>query len=77
LTSGASADATFTLDVSLLALGDQITFINESDYRLKIVVSNTSTMTLNSAYTDLFIWKGESATLGGDTSTNARILARP
>lgn len=76
LTSSATADSTFTLDVSLLtALDSVMQIINESSYILKIVVSNTGTMTINTQYIDYYLSPGENITLGGDTSTNCRILA--
>jgi len=75
--SGLSADVDCTLDVSLLSLGDQIGVINEdATYRVRVVVSNTSTMTIGSTRTDLMLWQGGTLLLGGDTSTNNRILAR-
>lgn len=78
LGSATAADRKFTLDVSLFSTTDEfITFVNESDYRLQIEVSNTSTMTLSSIHTSIYLWKGESCTISGDTSTNARITARP
>ncbi len=76
--SSLSANVDCTLDVSLLSLGDQLGIINESaTYSVRIVVSNTSTMTIASYGTDRYLWIGESILLGGDTSTNCRILARP
>ena len=73
-----SANVDCTLDVSLLALGDQLAVINEDDtYRVRVVVSNTGTMTIGSVGIDLYLWQGETVLLGGDTSTNCRILARP
>lgn len=76
--SGLSADVDCTLDVSLLSLGDILGVINEdSTYSVRVVVSNTSTMTLGSTKTDQYLWQGETVLFGGDTSTNARFLARP
>lgn len=77
LTSGASADSTFTVDVSLLtALDSVILFVNESADILRVVVSNTGTMTLNTVHIDQYLSPGETMTISGDTSTNARIIAR-
>lgn len=75
LTSAATADVKFTLDVSLLtALNSVLVFVNESSYRLQVEVSNTSTMTIQGTYTDKMIWKGDPClTLSGDTSTNCRM----
>jgi hypothetical protein len=76
--SGLSADVDCTLDVSLLSLGDQLGVINEdATYKVTLVVSNTSTMTIGSTRTDVYLWEGNTILVGGDTSTNARILARP
>lgn len=76
--SGLSANVDCTLDVSLLSLGDILGVINEdSTYSVRVVVSNTSTMTLGSTKTDQYLWQGETVLFGGDTSTNARFLARP
>ena len=77
LTSAASADSKFTLDVSLFAdSGEAISFCNESAYKLTIEVSNTGTMTFNNNVTDLVIWKGDPClTVGGDTATNANVIA--
>lgn len=68
----------FTFDVSLLAdFSEQISFKNASDFSLRIVVSNTGTMTLGNGFIDLYLSKGEIVTFEGDTATNADILARP
>ena len=68
----------FTLDVSLLAdFSEQMSFKNDSDSSLRIVVSNTGTMTIGNTYPDLYLQKGEIVTLAGDTATNADIVARP
>jgi len=75
--SGLSANVDCTLDVSLLSLGDILGVVNEdSTYSVRVVVSNTSTMTLRSIKTDEYLWQGETLLLGGDTSTNARFLSR-
>jgi hypothetical protein len=77
LGSGATTDVTFTLDVSLLANNeDFITFFNnDPDFRLEIVVSNTSTMNIGSR-TNLYLWHGQSVTLTRFNSTRAVIQAR-
>jgi hypothetical protein len=77
LGSATVADRTFTLDVSLLAdFSETISFENESDYRLRIVVSNTGTMTINGTMIDIMLWKGEGIlTLSGKTATNCSTQA--
>mgnify|MGYP005819655225 FL=1 len=77
LTSGASADSTFTLDVSLFSdASEAIQFKNESAYLLKIEVSNTGTMTFNDNVTEIVISKGDGIlVICGDTSTNADVIA--
>lgn len=77
LPSSATVDRVATLDVSLLADDtEQISFINQSDYRLEIVVSSTGTMTINNLKTNHYLWKGDGVlTLNGDTATNNNIVA--
>ncbi len=76
LTSAATADRKMTFDVSLLSSGDTINFTNENaTYRMEIEVSNTGTMTMGNR-TNIYLWEGEHITLGYNTATNARILAR-
>ena len=77
LPSSATADRVVTMDVSLLADDTkQISFINKSDFRLFIVVSNTVTMKLNNVRTNFPLWKGDGIlTLNGDTATNNNIVA--
>ncbi len=77
LGSATAADRVFTLDVSVLADDtEQISFINKSDYRLEVVVSNTGTMTLNDIAINRYLFKGDGAlTINGDSSTNADIVA--
>ena len=78
LTSGATANVAITHDVNLLTTAGQIiAFVNEDpDYRMQIIVSNTGTMTLGSNAIDVFLWEGETLTLGFDTATNNRILTK-
>jgi hypothetical protein len=72
--SATTADFDITFDVSLLTTtSDTIGFKNESSYIARVVVSNTSTMTLNSQYTDRYISPGQTVVFQGDTSTNAVI----
>lgn len=75
--SGATADAKFTFDVSLLAdFTEVISFENKSDFRLQIEVSNISGMTINSTKIDIMNWKGDGIiTLNGDSSTNSNTIA--
>ena len=77
LGSATAADRKFTLDVSLLADDtEQISFVNKSDYRLEIEVSNTGTMTFNDLATNRYLWKGDGVlTVNGDSATNADIVA--
>jgi hypothetical protein len=78
LGTGASADSTFTLDVSLLAdYSEVISFLNISDYQLDITVSNTGTMTIDSIRTSKPLWKGNSILTirGGNGSTTAYTVA--
>jgi hypothetical protein len=75
--SGLSANVDCTLDVSLLSLGDQLGVINEDPtYSVRVIVSNTGTMTIATG-TSFYLWEQETVLLGGNTATNARILARP
>lgn len=75
--SGLSANVDCTLDVSLLSLGDQLGVINEDPtYSVRVIVSNTGTMTIATG-TSIYLWEQETVLLGGNTATNARILARP
>ena len=77
LGSATAANRVFTLDVSLLDdYSKTLSFENKSDYRLKIVVSNTGTMTINNSMIDLYLWKGDGVlTIAGDTSTNCTTIA--
>ena len=77
LGSATAADRKFTFDVSLLADDtEQISFINKSDYRLEIEVSNTGTMTLSDLATNRYLWKGDGVlTINGDSATNADVVA--
>ena len=75
--SGLSANVDCTLDVSLLSLGEQLGIINEDPtYSVRVIVSNTGTMTIATG-TSIYLWEQETVLLGGNTATNARILARP
>lgn len=74
--SATTADFDITLDVSLFsATNEVITVVNESSYIARVVVSNTSTMSINSQYTDRYVSPGQTVTFSGDTSTNCRMVA--
>jgi hypothetical protein len=77
LGSATVANRVFTLDVSLLAdFSEQISFENQSDYSLKIIVSNTGTMTINNTITEFSIDRsGGVVTLSGDTATNCNSVS--
>jgi len=77
LGSATAADRKFTFDVSLLADDtEQISFVNKSDYRLEIEVSNTVSMTFNDLATNRYLWKGDGIlTINGDSATNADVVA--
>lgn len=75
--SATSADFDVTLDVSLFsAITDTLGIINESSYIARVVVSNTSTMTINSQATDVYVSSGQNLYLCGDTATNCRIISK-
>lgn len=77
LGAATTADKKFDIDVALLTdFSKTISFVNKSDYRLNIEVSNTGTMTINDLVVNKYLWKGDGVvTLSGDTATNCDIIA--
>ena len=76
LTSSATADSTFTLGANDLAdETEQISFKNESSYKLTIDMESTNTINNNAG--NYVIWKGDPVlTISGDDgSTNVDIVA--
>lgn len=74
--SATSADFDITYDVSLwTTAGSLLTVANESGYIVRVVVSNTSTMTIGGG-TDVYIGPNETITMAADTSTHVRVVAR-
>ena len=74
--SAASADFTITYDLSLwTTAGSLLTIANESDYIVKVLVSNTGTMTIGGGI-DKFIGPNGTITMAADTATHVRVVAR-
>jgi len=74
--SATSADFTITYDLSLwTTAGSLLTIANESAYIVKVLVSNTGTMTIGGGI-DKFIGPNGTITMAADTATHVRVVAR-
>lgn len=73
--SATTADFTITYDVSLwTTAGSVLTIANESSFIVKLLVSNTGTMTIGGGI-DKFIGPNETFTVTADTATHVRPVA--
>jgi hypothetical protein len=74
--SATSADFTITYDLSLwTTAGSLLTIANESAYIVRVLVSNTGTMTIGGGI-DKFIGPNGTITMAADTATHVRVVAR-
>ena len=74
--SATTADFTITYDLSLwTTAGSLLTIANESAYIIKLLVSNTGTMTIGGGI-DKYIGPNETITMAADTATHVRVVAR-
>lgn len=74
--SATAADFTITYDLSLwTTAGSLLTIANESAYIVKVLVSNTGTMTIGGGI-DAFVGPNETITMSADTATHVRVVAR-
>jgi hypothetical protein len=74
--SATTADFTITYDLSLwTTAGSLLTIANESSYIVKVLVSNTGTMTIGGGI-DKFIGPNGTITMAADTATHVRVVAR-
>ena len=75
-TSATAAPRTVTYDLSLwTTAGAVLTVVNESAYIIKVIVSNTGTMTIGGRI-DKYIGPNETITMSADTATHVRVSAR-
>ena len=75
-TSATAAGRTVTYDLSLwTTAGAVLTVVNESAYIIKVIVSNTGTMTIGGGI-DKYIGPNETITMSADTATHVRVSAR-
>lgn len=75
-----TAVRTITLDVELIESLKPFSVQNDgvtSTSIIRIVVSNTGTMTIDGGYVDLYLSPGELVTFEGDSVTNISVIARP
>jgi len=75
-TSAVTADRTVTYDLSLwTTAGSILSIYNQSAFIIKIVVSNTGTMTIGGGI-DKFIGPNGTITMAADTTTHVDVVAR-